>query len=91
MQNSPRFKNLAYAGLAAQSGCFTLTIVFAALLIGLFIDAQLNLRGPFTIGLLILSIPISLFVMVRLALGAIRQIQPSDAQRDKSQKQEVDR
>jgi len=69
-------KNLAYAAVAAQAGCWTLGIVLIALFAGLFLDSQFQVRGPFTIGLVLLSIPLSLFVMLRVALGAIRRIQP---------------
>ncbi|GEM_PF-658718 len=90
---STRVKNITYAVLVAQGGCVTLLIVVGALFLGLFLDAQVGRRGPFTIGLLLLSIPFSLFVMLRLALGLIRQIQvqPKDARRDDLHKQEVDR
>lgn len=87
---SARVKNISFAILAAQSGCFSLVIIFGALFLGLFLDAQFGQRGPFTIGLLLLSIPLSLFVMVRLALRSIAQIQPNTTQR-KTHKQEVDR
>jgi hypothetical protein len=73
---SKRFANLALAALAAQSGCLTLVLVIGSLLIGLWLDAQSGQRGPFTIGLLLMSIPISLFLMVRISLGAIKRIQP---------------
>jgi hypothetical protein len=73
---SKRIANLTMATLAAQSGCFTLFIIIVSLLVGLWLDAQFGQRGPFTIGLLLLSIPISLFVMVHVALGAIKNITP---------------
>jgi uncharacterized membrane protein len=73
---SKRLANLGLAALAAQSGCMTLFLVVGALLVGLWLDAQFGQRGPFTIGLLLLSIPVSLFFMVRIALGAIKRIEP---------------
>ena len=69
-------KNMTYVTLAGQAGCASLVLIFIALFAGLWLDAHFNLRGPFTIGLLILSIPISLFAMVRIALGMIRKITP---------------
>lgn len=71
-----RIKNLGLAAVAGQAGCATLIIVFAALLIGLWLDSQLQQRGPCTFGLLILSVPLSLWVMLRIALGAISRIVP---------------
>lgn len=71
-----RVKNLSYAMLAGQAGCASLILIFIALFVGMWLDAQFGLRGPFTIGLLLFSIPISLFAMVRIALGMISQITP---------------
>jgi F0F1-type ATP synthase assembly protein I len=81
MSNLPpsRARNLSYAVVAGQSGCLTLVIIVVALFLGIWLDAQFGVRGPFTIGLLLLSIPVSLFFMVRLALSAVRMIQPPPA------------
>ncbi len=70
------YKNLGLAAVAGQAGCATLIIVFAALFIGLWLDAQLGQRGPCVFGLLILSVPLSLFIMLRIALVAINRIVP---------------
>ena len=79
--NTPpsRVKNLTLAAVAAQSGCPTTVLIIVALFIGLALDAHFGTKGPFTIGLLLLSIPISLFFMVRIALGAVKMIQPPPA------------
>ena len=71
-----RVKNLSLAALAAQAGCVTFLIVFGALLLGLWLDSQLGLRGPCTFGVIILSVPFSLYAMLRIALGAISLIEP---------------
>jgi putative Mn2+ efflux pump MntP len=71
-----RIKNLSYATLSGQAGCVTLIIVFAALFIGIWLDSLIGRRGPFTIGLLVLSIPVSLYLMLRIALGAVERIAP---------------
>ncbi len=76
-----RIKNLTLAAVAAQSGCFTLVIVMGALLLGLALDAHFERKGLFTIGLLLLSVPFSLFLMVRIALGAVKMIQPPAAKK----------
>ncbi|MBC8098464.1 MAG: AtpZ/AtpI family protein [Armatimonadetes bacterium] len=72
---TPRVKNLALAAVAAQAGCVTLVIVLAALFIGLGLDSQLGRRGPFTFSLLIVSIPVSLYVMLRVTLAALNRLQ----------------
>jgi hypothetical protein len=78
MANPPpsRVKNLTLAAMAGQAGCASLVLIVIALLVGIWLDARFGVRGPFTVGLLLLSIPLSLFVMVRIALGTIKQIQP---------------
>jgi len=68
---------MAYAVVAGQSGCLTLFFIIAALFIGLALDAAFGVKGPFTIGLLLLSIPVSLVIMVRLALSSVKRIQPT--------------
>lgn len=69
-----RVKNLSLAAIAGQAGCWTLVIVFGALFLGLWLDSQFDQRGPCTFGMLIASIPFSLYVMLRIALGAISMI-----------------
>lgn len=79
--------NLTLAGVAAQVGCLTLVIVLAAVLAGLWLDARFDTRPWFTLGLLAVSIPLSLgamFLVVRLAVSKIKaspekpKIQPTE-------------
>lgn len=91
MKEQPsRAKNLGYAGVAAQTGCLNIFIIMGALLLGLFLDAAFGVKGPFTVSLLLLSVPLALFVMVKLALGAVKQIQPppNKPQRPEDKKEE---
>gem|GEM_PF-595719 len=83
-----RAANLGYAAVAGQAGCFTLGIILIALFGGIWLDAQFGTRGPFVMGLLLISIPFSLFVMVRIALGAIGEIRPPARQEAKHDTQE---
>lgn len=71
-----RVKNLSLAAVAGQAGCVTVMIVFAALLLGFWLDARLNQQGLCLFGTLVASVPVSLFMMLRIALGAIRRITP---------------
>lgn len=73
-----RMQNLAYAAVAGQVGCTTVILIIGALLVGLWLDAQFGVKGPFTIILLLLSIPISLYLVLRIALGAVRAIRPPE-------------
>jgi formate hydrogenlyase subunit 4 len=70
-----RVKNLGLAAIAGQAGCVTLLIVFVALFLGLWLDAQFEQSGLCTFGMLVLSVPFSLYAMLRLALSAINRIQ----------------
>ena len=71
--------NLTLASVAGQVGCLTLLIVIAALFGGLWLDNRFDAKPMYTIGMLIVSIPISLGVMffvVRLAISKIKTSQP---------------
>ncbi|NWG18066.1 MAG: hypothetical protein HXY41_15690 [Chloroflexi bacterium] len=70
-----RVKNLSYAGVAGLAGCFITVIVVAALLAGLWLDARFGLRGPFTVGLVVLSVPVTLWLVVRIVLRLVNAIQ----------------
>jgi len=65
------------AGVAASVGCLTLAIILAAVFAGLWLDARNGTRPWFTLGLVVLSIPVSLaamFIIVRLAISKIKAI-----------------
>ena len=67
--------NYAIAGLLGQVGCVTLLFVGAALGIGLWLDSQLNTRPVFTLLLVLGSVPITIFLMVRIVLTGMARIQ----------------
>lgn len=68
---------LAVAGLLGQVGCLTVAIVAVALLGGLWLDSQFDTRPIFTILLIAGSVPVTIYLMVRLVLGGMARIQPS--------------
>lgn len=68
--------NLGLAGFAGQVGCLTLVIIIVALLGGLWLDNQFGVKPLFTILFLIGSVPITIFVMFRVAMSAIARIKP---------------
>lgn len=55
--------NLLLAAAAGQVGCLTLVIVIAAVLGGMALDARFGTKPWFTLGLLVVSIPVSLVLM----------------------------
>lgn len=69
-----RLRNLTVVAAAGQAGFGTVIIVVVALLLGLWLDSLFGLRGPFTIGLVVLSVPVSLVVMVRSVFAVTRAI-----------------
>jgi hypothetical protein len=81
-------KNLALVGAFSWIGFLTLIIALGALLAGMWLDAQWGTKPVFTVGLLILSIPINIFLQFRAALNVAKQIQSgmpapqSDTQKD---------
>lgn len=68
-------KNLVLAGMLSQIGCVTAIIVVAALLGGLWVDSRLNTKPLFTALFLLLSIPINVYSLVRVALTTAAQFQ----------------
>lgn len=73
----PRYsQNVAVASTVSQVGCVTVVIVVGALLLGLWLDNLLDTKPILTIVLILVSIPVSLFSLVRIALSAAARIQP---------------
>jgi F0F1-type ATP synthase assembly protein I len=73
-QNVQYAINLGLAGFAGTVGFVTFGIVFGALLLGLFLDNQMGTRPIFTILVMLGSVPITIFIMFRLALGAVAKM-----------------
>ena len=72
-------RNLALAGSLSQVGCVTVFIIIIALLLGLWLDNLLGTRPILTIVSLLVSIPVSLYSVVRIALSAAARFQsPED-------------
>jgi F0F1-type ATP synthase assembly protein I len=67
-------KNLALAGMLSQIGCMTTIVVVAALLGGLWVDSRLNTKPLFTVLFLLLSIPVNVYALVRVALTTAAKI-----------------
>lgn len=75
-QPPSRVKNLSYTAVAGLAGCAITAVVLVALFIGLWLDAQFKVRGLFTVGLVTLSVPVTLWVVVRIVLALVRAVQP---------------
>lgn len=90
MSQQPRHKrkqywlNLTLAGAAGQVGCVTLVIILAAVLGGLWLDAHFGTRPAFTLGLLVISIPVSLIAMLFIVRLVTSKIKANPPQEDES-------
>jgi MFS family permease len=68
--------NMSLAGVAGQVGCVTVGIVFGSLFAGIWLDRWLGTRPLLTVGLLLGSIPVTIFIMFWLVKSAVAKIQP---------------
>lgn len=68
--------NLTLAAVAGQVGCFTLVIIFGALIAGLWLDRIFATKPLFTILFMVASMPVTLYIMFRVVRGATNRIRP---------------
>lgn len=73
--SSTHTRNLALASTVSQVGCVTVLVILVALLAGLWLDKTFDTRPILTIVSLLVSIPVSLLMIVRIALSAAARIQ----------------
>jgi putative Mn2+ efflux pump MntP len=66
-----RIHNLTIAIISIQAGCASLVIIFIALIIGAWLGDLLGQRGLCIFGMVILSVPVSLYVMLWIAMRAV--------------------
>ena len=82
-------KTLAQGSLiGVQAGCVSVIVVIGALVVGLLLDRALGTKYIFTVGLLLVSIPVSLTAMVYSVLRSARamssQPTPQSTQKEDS-------
>jgi len=65
--------------IGAQAGCISVGLVLVALVAGLALDQALNTKPIFVLGLLLLSIPVSLYAMVRSVLASSKSMRETTA------------
>ena len=69
-------KTLAQGSLiGVQAGCVSVILIILALVVGLVLDRAIGTKYVFTVGLLLLSIPVSLGAMVYTVLRSTRSMQ----------------
>ena len=73
-------KTLAQGSLiGVQAGCVSVILIILALVVGLLLDRALGTKYVFTVGLMLLSIPVSLGAMVYTVLRSTRSMQNQPA------------
>ncbi len=72
-------RNMLLAVMVGQVGILTLIIVIAATIGGLALDRALGTKPWFTIGLLIVSVPVSIVLMVLIARKTVSKIRIDDS------------
>ena len=72
----------ALAGLLGQVGCLTVIVILAALGVGIWLDQRLGTRPAFTLGLVLGSIPLSIYLMVRVLQSGMTRMQPPPRPKD---------
>jgi F0F1-type ATP synthase assembly protein I len=90
-KNVTYIKNLALVGAFSWIGFLTLVIAVSALLGGMWLDAQWGTKPIFTVGLLIASIPLNIYIQFRTAINVAKQIQagmPNSDSKSEPQKDE---
>jgi F0F1-type ATP synthase assembly protein I len=71
-----RAVNTVLTIMVGQVGFLTLAVIMLSLFGGLWLDKFLDTRPFFTVGLLIGSVPVTLFLMYRVSKAAIDRIKP---------------
>ena len=80
---------LALASVVSQIGCVTVVIVVGALVAGLWVDKLMDTRPLFTVLFLLGSMPVSVVMLIRIALSTAAQFAPpgSKESADKPEKE----
>jgi len=83
--------NLSMAAIAGQVGCLTLVVVMLALLLGLWLDHQLQTKPLFTLLALIGSVPVTLTLMFWVVRKATSKIVPTVTAETEPKQEEAER
>lgn len=76
MSQNPQFNHVTLlAGVMGQIGCLVVFLVVLSLGLGMLIDRFLGTDGIFTALFMLGSVPITLFLVVRVSMAASRRAQ----------------
>jgi F0F1-type ATP synthase assembly protein I len=70
----PKSFNNALITVATQVGCLTVSIILGTLAIGMWLDNVFGTSPWILLGLLIISMPIALFVMFKVATATTKRM-----------------
>jgi F0F1-type ATP synthase assembly protein I len=73
-QDRQRLVNLTVVALVGQVGCLTLIIVLAAVFGGMWIDSRMNSKPVGTIILVAVSVPLAIFVMLKVVRATLKKL-----------------
>jgi F0F1-type ATP synthase assembly protein I len=74
--------NLAMAAVAGQVGLVTLVIIFGALIAGLWLDRTFETKPLFTMLLMVASMPLTIFLMLKIVQGATSRIKTDNKKKN---------
>ena len=77
------------AGVIGQVGCLITFIIFVALGVGMVLDKFLETKAIFTVLLMVGSVPLALYVAVRLSLTAVARAQQKLEENDNDMEEET--
>ncbi len=70
--------NFALYSVGGQVGCASLIIILLAVFAGIALDKLLGTKPLFTIGLTLGSAPLSLYISYKLAIRAVKNVNPQE-------------
>jgi magnesium-transporting ATPase (P-type) len=80
--------NALLAGVIGQVGCLVIFIIFIALGVGMVLDKFLETKAIFTVILMVGSVPVALYLAVRLSLTAVGRAQQKLEENDDNDMEE---
>ncbi len=85
-------KTLAQGSLiGVQAGCVSVIVIILALVVGVVLDRAIGTKYIFTVGLLLLSIPVSLGAMVYSVLRSARSMQSQSTPQSTKQEDSLEK
>ncbi len=77
------------ASVVGQVGCLVVFIVFIALGVGILLDKLLGTKALFTVVLMVGSVPVALYLVVRISLTAVARAQNKLAEQADDSEEEI--